>query len=338
MDKTKKTMALVFLSIGVVAVISFILLTENSIMGDVVKETNKADVTLAISPIPHSVLIFIAEEKGYFNDEGLNVKMVKFSTGKDALDAMIADGADFATTADFPLTLAGLSGQETYVVATIGFGDDIKVIARKDRGINSIEDLVGKKIATKKGGGGDFFMQKLFEQKNMVLDQSKVINLNPPDMPTVLARGDVDAYITWEPHISNGKKLLADNAIVFEPKGIYGETWNVVVNSEFESKNPDIVKKFVSALVKADDFMDNHPLESSSIAQKYSGASEEIVDIVFGSFNIEVLLDKDLTDQMTETARWLVNQGNFKAESIPDYNHMIKTQYLDEISPQSVTI
>ena len=143
---------------GIIILILFLSACNNS-------DTDVETINLAISPIPHSALIFIAQEKGYFAEQGLNVEMIKFSSGKMALDALLGDGVDFATTADFPLTLAGLSDQEVGIIATIGYGDDIKVIARKDAGISEIKDLEGKKIATLKGGGGDFLCKSCLKLK-----------------------------------------------------------------------------------------------------------------------------------------------------------------------------
>lgn len=295
-------------------------------------------ISLAINPFPASVLIFIAEEKGYFAEEGLNVETFKFSSGKLALDSMLAGGADIATTADFPIALAGLSNQEFYVIATIGQGDDIKVIARKDSGISSIQDLQGKIIATKKGGGGELFMIKLFEIEGIPLESVSITYMDPPDLPFAIVRGDIDAFIVWEPHISNAKRELGENAIIFAPKNIYGETWNLAVSKRFAEENPEAVKKFLRALIKAENFYNENREESIEITEKHSGATEEVAIAFFNNFNMEVSFGKILKNQVEEAAQWSIDQKMVTNTEPPNYDKMFKTDFLKELRPESVTI
>ena len=55
-------------------------------------------------------LVFIAQVKGYFVYEGLNVTLQPYTTGKDALDAALEGRAELATAADIPLMFAVMKG------------------------------------------------------------------------------------------------------------------------------------------------------------------------------------------------------------------------------------
>ncbi|MBN2067654.1 MAG: ABC transporter substrate-binding protein [Candidatus Diapherotrites archaeon] len=300
------------------------------------KQPKSNTINLAIGIVPHSVLVLIADEKGYFAEESLNVVMHEFSTGKMALDSMLAGGTDMATTADFPIALAGLAEQDFYVVASMGQGDDIKVIARKDSGINSISDLKGKRIATKKGGGGELFMLKLFSQEGIDLDSVSVIYLDPPEMPAAIARNDIDSYVIWEPHIANGEKEMGENAIVFSPKGIYGETWNIAARKDFAERNPEKVKGFLRALLKADEFFRENREAGLEIAARHSGASLDTAKAVLDEFEIGVSLDNVLKEQVLEAAEFAVEQGIVKEREIPSFGGIFNTAFLEEIKPESV--
>ncbi|MFC1753973.1 ABC transporter substrate-binding protein [Thermoproteota archaeon] len=294
-------------------------------------------VSLAMNPVPHSVHIYIALEKGYFAEQGLDIKVHKFASGKQALDTLLAGGADIATTADFPLTLAGLSGQEVYVTAMMGHFNDMKVIARNDF-IDSLQDLRGKRIATKKGGGGEFFMYKLLDKESISLDSVDIYYVDPPDMPAALVRGDIDAFIIWEPYVSKAKKDLGDAVIVFSPKDIYGETWNLAVNKDFDAENPEAVKKFLKAIIKADNFFQNNRQESIEITMKHTGAEKDIINYVLDSAQSGFGLSSVLPDQMEEAAEWLIEKDVVNNDEIPDYDAMIKPDYLNELKPDSVAL
>lgn len=295
-------------------------------------------VSLAINPVPHSIFIYIALENGYFAEQELDVRVSKFASGKDALDSLLAGGADVATAADFPLTLAGLSNQDVYVVAMMGHFNDIKIIARKDSGINSIQDLKGKKIATKKGTSGEVFINKLFNKENISINSINLVSMDPSDMPAALIRGDIDAFVIFEPYISRAQKELGNKSIVFAPKDIFGETWNLAVSKDFLTKNPGRIKKFLKALLKAEDFYKNNPEESIKIVQKHTGAEEDTIHYVLDNAELGIGLRKILPDQMKEAAEWLIDQGIVKNKEVPDYSKMIKADYLNELKPDSVTL
>ncbi len=117
--------------IGLMLLFGLLLISLNTPTGYTVKDLKKID--LAINPIANSALIFIAEEKGYFEEQGLDIEYHNFPTGKLALDALIGGGADIATTADVPITLAGLANQPISVISTIEYSNNnIQLVERKD--------------------------------------------------------------------------------------------------------------------------------------------------------------------------------------------------------------
>jgi NitT/TauT family transport system substrate-binding protein len=67
-----------------------------------------------------------------------------------------------------------------------------------------------------------------------------------------MAASSIDAYNTWEPHISNGLKTLGDKARQIDTKGIYSETFNIVVMRLYLDANPELVDRFMRALIDAE--------------------------------------------------------------------------------------
>ncbi|HLC96994.1 MAG TPA: NrtA/SsuA/CpmA family ABC transporter substrate-binding protein [Candidatus Nanoarchaeia archaeon] len=333
MNKNKKI--LVGIVVSLIALVAIgLLINSNNPTGAAAYGLQEVD--LAINTIPNSALVHIAQEKGYFTEQGLKVNYHAFATGKLALDALIGGGADIATTADVPITLAALADQKISVVATIEYStDNIQVVARKDAGINKPSDLSGKRIATTKGGGPMFFADA-FITKYKIKD-AKIVYLTPPDMITSLVRGDIDAFIVFEPSPSIAiKQLGTDKVTVFSDSDIYGETWNIVVMKDFE--NSDTITKFIKALVKAEEYYTENPEDSIRIVSDYSGVDLETTKEMLQKQNIGVVLNNVLTEYLQQEAEWAIKNGLSSSERIPDFDEFINTEYLKEINPKVVEI
>jgi NitT/TauT family transport system substrate-binding protein len=271
-------------------------------------------------------LIFIAEEKGYFLEQGLKINYHNFPTGKLALDALIGGEADIATTADVPIALAGLADQDISVLATIEHSsNNIQVVARKDSGITTPSDLGNKKVATTKGGGPLFFTHKFLERYDMDVSDIKLVHLNPSDMVTTLIKGDIDAFIVFEPSPAVAiKELGKDKVVTFAPIDLYGESWNIVVMENYGDK--ESIKKFIRALLKAESFLDNNHEESLEIVSQYSETDINLLGNIMKKHNYEVVLNNLIIDYPKQEAEWAIEQGISSSTSIPDY-------YLKKILP-----
>lgn len=296
-------------------------------------------IILAENPVPLSSITIIAKDKGFFSEEGLDVEVRNLTTGKLCLDAVIGGGADFATVAETPLMRAGFADQKVNVSATIASSNnDCKVIARKDKGISEPKDLKGKKVATVVGTSADFFMSSFLTAKGLSTKDVSVTNLQPPDMVTALIRGDIDAFFIFEPHIYNAKKQLGDNAIIFTGQDVYTETFNIAVTEKFANENPDTIKRFLNALIKAENFIKTNKEEAIAIVSKRTGMDSNILSEIWGDFRFEIVLEPSLLDYMNKEGQWAVETGTATGSTIPDYRKMIRTKELQELKPGAVTI
>lgn len=92
-------------------------------------------ITLAASG-DEGALVLIAEEQGYFTDNGLDVTIKEYKAGKLAADALLADEADICTSADFVLRSNSFDHEDLRVLGTVSIVNSIELVARKDHGIH----------------------------------------------------------------------------------------------------------------------------------------------------------------------------------------------------------
>ena len=125
-------------------------------------------VTIAYATAPYTVLADIAQAQGYFKLEGLEVTPHFHVTGKAALDEVLAGKADFATVADTPLMFSIMNGHQISIIATIQSSNKNNgIVARKDRGISTPQDLKGKKLGVSLGTISEFFADAFLASHSM---------------------------------------------------------------------------------------------------------------------------------------------------------------------------
>ena len=133
-----------------------------------------------------STLIWIAEEKGYFEENGLDATVEAYDTGIETKNALLAGEVDVADTVDFVISGLALEGVNIKVLASIDTAIIDYIIARKDRGISSFSDLKGKKIGINRGSSAEYYLGRTLIFNGLSLEDVKLVALHPPDMPEAI--------------------------------------------------------------------------------------------------------------------------------------------------------
>ena len=213
-------------------------------------ELMKARLAQNLAPI--SGLAIVAKAKGLFEKHGLDISVSNFTSGKQCLDTVIGGGADIATTAEAPVTAAAMANQPIAFIAGMEYSD-LKTITAAKAGIKTKADLRGKKIGFTAGTGSEVYTATLLKSAGLTAADVTLVNLRPQEMLPAMAAGSIDAFDTWEPHISNARKTLGEGAVLLDTKGLYSETFNIVVTRPYLEANGPLLDKFLRALVDAED-------------------------------------------------------------------------------------
>ena len=284
---------------------------------------------------------YIASEKGFWKEEGLKVTEKYFTSGRLCLDALLAGGADIVTVAETPIVFAGFSGQNVVIVATMSSAtNDLKVIARRDQGITKPEHLRGKKVAMLFGSTSEYYAGLFLAAYGMSFDDVNRLNLNPSDMPFALIKGDIDAYVIWEPFVHNAyKELGEEKAIRFVKRDIYVLPFNVAVRKDFAEERPDVIRRVLRAVIRADKFINENPEEAIPIIAKRAGMEAEVLRAFWGDYEFKVGLDPSLLDALQREAQWAKDTGLAPADSaIPNYRAFIDPRALRMVDSAKVKI
>lgn len=297
-------------------------------------------VTFAEPSQPLVAPVYVAEAKGYFRDEGLDVTFQATTSGRDALRAVLDGKADVSIVAETPIMHAAIKGKPISVLAIISNSEEnIKVLARRDKGIAQPADLRGKTIASSFGTNGEFYKHAFLRLNRIPLSAVTFVNLNPERMVSALQKGDIDASVTWEPHITRAERLMKNRLVSFSQPGLYTFTFDLVGLRSYVDAHPQAVRKLLRALIKAATFIHSHPEEAMAITAKRLGMDMDILQALWKKFNFNITLDDYLLISMSNQAKWAVGVGYVSRDiPIPDFRSFIHLDALREIDPSAVTI
>jgi len=296
-------------------------------------------VTFAVSATTDSVLAQVAQAKGFLRREGLEVTVRPHPYGKPALEDLLAGKADFATVAETPVMFAIMKGAKISVVATIETSSKGNaIIARKDRGILSLADLKGRKVAVTRGTTSDYFLDAVLAVNGIARHEVTVVDLNAEQLPEALAKGEIDAVSAFSPYTILAQEQLGKSGIAFHDKEIYTWTFNVVATRDFIRKHPDRVAKMLRALVRAEAFARDNAAEAQKIVIGFSGIDPAIVRDVWADTRFVVSLDQTLVIALEDESRGAMKHGLTEAKTVPNYLDYIYFDGLKAVRPEAVRI
>jgi len=284
-------------------------------------------------------LVHIAKQKGYFLEEGIDLEIKGYSTGKDSLEATFKGEVDICTVADMPIVSNSFKRNDFTVFGTIMQGaEPAKCLARKDRNISTPQDIIGKKVATTIGTTAHFFMVVFFILNELDLEDVEIVNLKPAEMVKEIVDGDVDVIFAWEPNIYHAVKGLGENAVILPSDVGYLATFNLVSKNDFIENNQQLLKKILKALIKAEEFAEDNREESVDIITAYLKTDREIIDKLWDMYEFRVSLTQAFLVTLEDEARWFIKNKLTSATEVPNYLDYIYWDALEAVKPEAVGI
>lgn len=296
-------------------------------------------ITVAYTVQPQSTLVHVAVAKGYFTDEGLEVQPLLHTYGKAALQSVIDKKADLATVAETPVMFSILKGEKIFVLANIEASSmNNGVVARKDAGIAVPGDLKGKRIGFTPGTTSDFFLDSLLTASGLARQEILPVALKPEEMLDAVMARKVDAVSAWNYPLTQIRLQLGANGTIFHDQEIYTETFNIAAQQDFVRKNPEAVKRFLRALIKAENFVTQNPDAAQSIVAGATKIDKDLVREVWSAFNYHVLLGQTLLITLEDETRWAMRNKLAEQTVMPDYMDYIHLDSLRAVKPEAVRI
>ena len=213
-------------------------------------------IAIGLMPDIDSVPIIIAEEKGYFAEEGLKVDIQKFKSAMDRDAALQSGNLDGAISDMLAVAFAKAGGFDVKVTSyTDG---TYKLIAGKGDGDVKPQDLAGKDVAVSKNTIIEYVTDRIMASQNMPEDSiNKVVIPQIPTRLEMLQSGKLAAATLPEPMgsiaIANGCRFVTDSEEMGVNPGVMMFTAKAVSDKKAE------LQAFYRAYNKAVNYLNEHP-------------------------------------------------------------------------------
>lgn len=241
----------------------------------------------------------LAKVNGTVEKKFPNVKVswIKFEAGRDIITALAGGSIDLGTIGTPPAAL-GIATDLPYQVYYLHdiIGESEALVVKKDSGINSINDLKGKKIATTFSSTAHFSLLNALKLNKINDADVTLLDMQMPDINAAWGRNDIDGAYVWETTksklVADGGKVIITSGDLAKQGAITGEAG--IVQKDFASKYPSVLKDYISVLNDSVHQYKEKQEESAEVLSKEIGLSKEET---LKAMNEVIVLDaKDQTD------------------------------------------
>lgn len=287
--------------------------------------------------------LFTAIEKGYYKEEGLNVKIVP-TNGTAAAIQMVESGAAQLGFIDVPsLVIARANGSTVKVVSVI-YQKAPFTIFSLDPGANvmQLKDLEGLKVGTGSGSFVSNIAKAMMRKNGLDPDKLETVNVEPSARVAMLASRNipsVDFYIMSKPGIERAVKDAKVRSLLLADFGLDLYSNGIGAKESYLKENPEIVKKFVRATLRGYQYAFQHKKEAAELIRRTAKALND--EITIDELNIveDLTVTPDVktngigyftADKMKTSVEWMVENGGFPKEKAPKPEDVYATGFMPE--------
>ncbi len=293
-------------------------------------------ITLAAYAGETGALVYVAEDQGYFEENGLEVTIKDYESGKAAADALIDGEADIATAADFVFVSNSFDHADLRVFGTVATAEVKELVARKDKGITTIDDLIGKKIGVTKKSGGEFALGRFLIFNALSYEDVELVDLKPSEIVEAVLNGDIDAGFTWDPNVYDIKEELGDNATSWP--GGQDFYFVLLTKEDWIKNNPAAAERFIKSVLEAEDYIKDNSEEAKEFVKDRFDYDSAYIDYSWPNQEFAVCLEQAMLIAFEDQARWKIKQGLTDATEVPNYLYYIYMDALEEVKPEAIGI
>lgn len=211
-------------------------------------------LTIGYSDWPGWVAWEVAIEKGWFEEAGVPVEFEWFDYAA-SMEAFAAGGLDAVCMTNGDALVTGASGRRSQMVLINDFSNGNDMVVAKP-GINAISELADGTVGVEVGFVGHLLLLRALESAGMTEDDLELLNVRTNETPMVLASGEVDAIVAWQPNSSQSLLMVPGSKAIYSSRNDPGLIYDVLaVAPESLAERRDDWQKVVDVWYRVVDFL-----------------------------------------------------------------------------------
>ncbi len=215
---------------------------------------NAEPLKIGYSDWPGWVAWEVAVDKGWFKEAGVDVSFEWFDYVA-SMDAFAAGQLDAVSMTNGDALVTGATGAKSVMILMNDYsnGNDMVIGAP---GIGSVKDLKGKKVGVEVGFVGHLLLLNALEKSGLTEADVELVNVPTNETPQVLASGEVDAIVAWQPSSGSALELVPGSKAIYTSADEPGLIYDLLcVSPASLAANRDDWKKVVDVWYRVVDYI-----------------------------------------------------------------------------------
>ena len=272
-------------------------------------------------------------KSGYLEKHGLKTEDFAVPSGNLTMQQMVARQVDMGTYAG-PSFLIGHDKGGLVAIAQIEtVGKTAAIVARKDLGIKTLDELKGKKIANQTGSSiGNIFVDQIGPAHGLPKGSYQEVRMNVNDMIAAMAAKTVDAMVNVEPYNAIAE---ADGigTILMDVNSVDKVPVFMAATPDFVQKNPDAVVAYLKAWLDVKRDVKENPKKVADVihsfftSKGYKMAPDTFAKAM-GRVEVDPGFPSDLEPYLKHHAEVLIQEK--KLSKMPDLKAALRTEFFEK--------
>lgn len=274
-------------------------------------------LTVFAQPIPLWDSVWVADAKGYYKDEGLDVQFRMFPSGTVALQTFRTGEGDLNFGGDFPGVSFWQNNDKKYRIISALTRDSKGYLVTARKNIKTAQDLKGKIVATTVGSTGSYFVASYLEKNGMSTSDVTLKNLDTQVMPTALCKGDIDAFFIFQPFGARAIQICPNDVYNMSTGEGYINGYAVVAARPDwldDPRNRDKARRFLKATLKGAKEAEKNLAFVQSVMKSRFGLTEDIVKSQWELNERVVGIDKTFYQDFCALTSWMAREKILKID------------------------
>jgi len=246
---------------------------------------------------------------------------------------------DVAQSSEYPIVVEAYNNENISVIGCIDKFQSAYLAGRKDRGIENISDLKGKKIGVPCGTTTEFYLGRFLNRHGIAVQDVTIVDIPWDRTVGELANGSVDAImIRRQSDITPVKERFGGDVVLWPAQSDQPAYLVMSCKNDWIASHPETIERLLQSLAQAEHYALDHPDEAKAIVQHRTNLSKDSLDDIWPQHQFMLTLERSLLIAMNDEALWMIENNLTPEKTPPDLRAYISTQCLLAVKPDAVNI